>query len=150
MKDLWLLLESQESVGVGPAHFEEFIFPYQADIAKEFGRVYYGCCEQLHSRLHVVKRLPNLARISVSPWADEEFMAREIGRDYVYSRKPSPALISMGTFDEAVIRADLRRTLTLAKDCRLEIIMKDLYTLNGDPTRLPRWVQLVKEEAGTA
>jgi hypothetical protein len=29
LKDLWVLLESQETVGVGPDLFEEFIFPYQ-------------------------------------------------------------------------------------------------------------------------
>ena len=43
-RDLWVLLESQETVGVGPDLFEEFIFPYQLSIAKRFGRIYYGCC----------------------------------------------------------------------------------------------------------
>jgi hypothetical protein len=32
--DLWVLLESQETVSVGPDHLEEFIFPFQQDIAK--------------------------------------------------------------------------------------------------------------------
>jgi hypothetical protein len=147
MQDLWLLLESQETVGVGPEQFEEFVFPYQLSLAKHFGKIYYGCCEPVHTRWHVLKRLPNLARVSVSPWADESFMARELGRQYVYSRKPNPALISTGRFDEAAIRADLRATLTAARHCRLELIMKDVHTLDNQPERLPRWVQLAREES---
>lgn len=146
LSDLWLLLESQETVGVGPEQFEEFVFSYQRQIGELFGKVYYGCCEPVHTRLHVLEKLPNLARISVSPWADEEFMAQRIGGRYVYSRKPNPSLISTERFDEKLIRADLRRTLELAGGCRLEIIMKDVHTLNQQRDRLATWVKIAREE----
>lgn len=149
-RDLWALLESQETVGVGPELFEEFIYPYQRTIAERFGKVYYGCCEPLHTRWDVVRGIPNLARVSVSPWADEEFMARALGRDFVYSRKPAPSEISSGSFDEAAIRKGLRRTLEVARESRLEILMKDVHTLNNRPERLPRWVQLAREESARA
>jgi hypothetical protein len=145
-RDLWVLLESQETVGVSPEHFEEFVFPYQLSIAEQFGRVYYGCCEPVNNRWHILKRLPNLARVSVSPWADQRFMAEALGRDYVFSRKPNPTLISTGRFNEDAIRADLRQTLGVAGDCRLEIIMKDVHTLNNEPARLARWVEIAREE----
>jgi hypothetical protein len=145
-QDLWVLLESQETVGVGPELFEEFIFPYQLSIAERFGRLYYGCCEPVNNRWHILKRLPNLARVSVSPWADQRFMAEALGRDYVFSRKPNPTLISTSRFDEAAIRNDLRETLDLARDCRVELIMKDVHTLNNEPERLVRWVQIAREE----
>jgi hypothetical protein len=145
-RDLWVLSESQETVGVGPDQFEEFVFPHQRDICRRFGRVYYGCCEPLHSRWHVVRKMPNLERVSVSPWADEEFMAAALGTRYVYSRKPNPALISTPRFDEDAIRADLRKTLSIARGCRVEIIMKDVHTLNEEPVRLARWVRLAREE----
>jgi hypothetical protein len=144
--DLWVLLESQETVGVGPELFEEFIFPYQARIAKEFGLVYYGCCEPVNNRIGILKRLPNLDRISVSPWADEEVMARECGRAIVYSRKPNPALISTSLFDEAAIRKDIRTTLEKARGCRIELLMKDVHTVNNDPARTARWVALARDE----
>ena len=145
MKDQWVLLESQETVGVGPDQFEEFIFPYQLSLAEKFGKCYYGCCEPVHSRWHILRRISNLVRVSVSPWTDEEFMAEALGRDYVYSRKPNPTLISTENFSQDAIRADIRNTLTVAKDCRVEIIMKDVHTLNNEPARLPRWVEIVRE-----
>jgi hypothetical protein len=145
-RDLWLLLESQETVGVGPELFEEFIFPYQLDLASRFGLVYYGCCEPVHSRWHVLKRIPNLRSVSVSPWADEELMARELAGCYVYSRKPNPAQISTGVFNEEAIRSDIRRTLDVAHHCDIEIVMKDVHTLAGHPERLARWARLAREE----
>ena len=148
LSDLWVLSESQETVGVGPELFEEFIFPYQLDIARNFGKSYYGCCEPVNNRWHVLKRLPNLARVSVSPWADEEFMAQACGTQYVYSRKPKPTQVSTGRFDEDAIRADLRHTLDVTRrcGCRTEIIMKDVHTLHDEPDRLARWVQLTRQE----
>ena len=145
MQDQWVLLESQETVGVGPELFEEFIFPYQLSLAEQFGKCYYGCCEPVHNRIHILKRLPNMARVSVSPWADEEYMARELDGDVVFSRKPNPTLVSTERFDEDAIRGDLRHTVTVAKDCRVELIMKDVHTLNNEPERLPRWVEIARE-----
>jgi hypothetical protein len=146
LKDMWVLLESQETVGVGPEQFEEFVFPYQAAVAEEFGKCYYGCCEPVNNRWHILENISNLARVAVSPWADEEFMAEALGRDRVYSRKPIPTLVSTGRFDEKAIRDDIARTLTIARDCRVELVMKDVHTLNNQPERLPRWVEIAREE----
>jgi hypothetical protein len=150
LKDLWVLLESQETVGVGPELFAEFIYPYQRDIAARFGSVYYGCCEPVHTRWHVLKELPNLQRVSVSPWCDQRFMGEELGRDMVFSRKPNPTLISTATLDEGAILADLRETLAAARGCRLEIIMKDVHELAGEPRRAARWVELARQAAAEA
>mgnify|MGYP002639951275 CR=1 FL=1 len=150
--DQWVLLESQETVGVSPMQFAEFIFPYQRDLAARFGKVYYGCCEPVHGRIDVLTQMPNLARVSVSPWADEARMAAVLGDRIIYSRKPNPTAVSTEVFDEAAILADLRQTLSIAGNCRLELIMKDVHTLCEHPERLPRWVELARqaiEEAKT-
>ncbi len=144
--DLWALVESQETVGVGPDQFEEFVFPYQKGIAEQYGLCYYGCCEPVNSRWHILKNISNLRSVSISPWADEEFMAEALGRDYVYSRKPKPTMISTKDFDEVTIRSDIRRTLDVAKGCNIEFLMKDVHTLDGKPERLARWVEIVREE----
>jgi hypothetical protein len=143
--DQWVLLESQETVGVGPNQFAEFIYPYQASLAQYFGKVYYGCCEPVSGRWEVLKCLPNLARVSVSPWADQSVMGAGCSDRLVFSRKPNPTLISTEHFDEAAILADLRQTLTAGAQGRLEIIMKDVHTLNNEPDRLTRWVALARQ-----
>lgn len=145
-RDLWCLLESQETVGVSPEMFAEFVFPYQLPIAKRFGSVCYGCCEPLDSRWHVVKQISNLRRVSVSPWCDRSKMAEFLGKDYVYSLKPHPVLLASESFDEDAVRSDIRESLEIAGNCHLEIIMKDNHTLRNDPLRVIRWVEIVREE----
>ncbi|MBM3214623.1 hypothetical protein FJZ36_06885 [Candidatus Poribacteria bacterium] len=144
-KDLWVLSESQETVGVGPDQFAEFVFPYQHDVVKRFGMCYYGCCEPVHNRWHVLKGFENLRSVSVSPWCDEEFMADALADRYVFSRKPNPTLISTEVWHEDAIRDDLRHTLRVAEKCSLEIVMKDIHTLVGEPERAARWVQIARE-----
>jgi hypothetical protein len=145
--DMWGFCESQESVGVSPDMFEEFIFPYQLPILERFGLNCYGCCEPLDNRWHVVKRFPRLRRVSVSPWADVEKMAENLGGDYIYSYKPSPADLARPKIDEDRIRAELRRTLEITRGCRVEVIMKDNHTLANTPSNATRWCQIAREEA---
>lgn len=147
-KDLWLLLESQETVGVGPDFYREFIFPYHKEIAEKFGLIYYGCCEPLHTRWEVLKELPNLKACSIAPNCNQKIMAGALKGDYIFSRKPNPTLISTSTFNEELIRGDLHTTLASCKKhgCRVELIMKDVHTLNNETWRLARWVQIAREE----
>jgi len=143
--DLWGLSESQETVGVSPEMFAEFIFPYQLEVIKRFGLSYYGCCEPIHSRWSSICKIPNLRKVSVSPWCDENIMAEACGRKYVYCRKPNPAIISRGQFDEDAIRKDIRTTLRTARHCNVELVMKDVHTVANQPHRLGRWVELARE-----
>jgi hypothetical protein len=145
--DLWGLSESQETVGVSPRMFEEFVFQYQEPIISRFGLSYYGCCEPIDKRIKIIKRLPNLRRLSVSPWCSQERMADELRKDYIFCRKPSPAMISTAVWDEDLIRDDLRTTwrIATAAGCPLEFAMKDVHTLAGQPWRLGRWVQIARE-----
>jgi hypothetical protein len=148
VSDMWGLSESQETVGVSPRMFDEFVFPYQEPIISRFGLSYYGCCEPVHGRIKTIKRLPNLRKVSVSPWCDQEIMADELGQDYVFCRKPKPTLISTGDWDEDLIREDLRTTLRIAGHCPLELVMKDVHTLCGETWRLGRWVEIAREVCG--
>jgi hypothetical protein len=60
--------------------------------------------------------------------------------------KPNPSHLAMPTFDESLIRKTVREILDAAKDCIVEIIMKDNNTIGHDPNRVIRWVQIVREE----
>ena len=145
LKDLWVLSESQETVGVGPDLFAEFVFPYQISLAERFGLTYYGCCEPVHNRWHVIKQIPNLRRVSISPWCDQAFMAEALGNEIIFCRKPSPTLVSTENFDEEAIKADIRNTLSAARNCTVELAMKDVHTLANQPPRLGRWCDLARE-----
>jgi hypothetical protein len=141
LEDLWCLSESQETVGVSPELFEEFVLPYQKPIMDRFGLVCYGCCEPIDRRLDaLISAVPKLRRVSISPWCDRAVAAEKIGGRYVYSWKPNPALVCGPTVDWDGVEAVTRETLRLALGGPVEIVLKDTHTFSGDPTRVGRWV----------
>jgi hypothetical protein len=147
--DLWGFAESQETVGVSPAMFEEFVFQYQLPILEKFGLNWYGCCEPLDARWHLVKQIPRLRRVAMSPWVNLPKMAEMVGPHYVFSRKPAPADLAMSRFDEDRIRKQLREEMRILRqnDCRAEFVMTDNHTIARDPQRVIRWVKIAREEA---
>ena len=145
--DVWGFVESQETVGVSPKMYEEFIFPYEKPIMDRFGLGCYGCCEPVHTRWHVVKRHHNLRRVSCSPWVDIERMADYLQDSYVFSMKLHPVVLAASEIDEGAIRRDLRTALEMTKGCVVEVIMKDNHTLGGKPENAVEWCRIAKEEA---
>lgn len=141
--DLWGLAESQEFVGVGPRQFNEFALQYQLPLINRFGLACYGCCEPLDAKFDLIlDNIPRLRRVSVSPWCDRELAAAKLSDRYVYSWKPNPALICAPTVNWDEVEAVTRRTLAIARSCRLEMVMKDTHTFQGDATRPGRWARL--------
>jgi hypothetical protein len=143
--EMWGFCESQETVGISPAMFEEFVFPYQEPILQRFGLNCYGCCEPLHLRWDAVKRTPRLRRVSVSPWADVEQMAEQLGDGFVFSYKPPPTDLATPQMNEQRVRALLTRVRELTRGCVLEVIMKDTHTLGGNPQNAVRWVEIARQ-----
>jgi hypothetical protein len=148
-KDMWVNLNSQETVSVSPAMYGEFFYPYYYDLAKEFGMVYYGCCEPVHPLWEdYISKLPGLRKVSISPWCDEEFMGEALrGGNVIYSRKPSPNFLALDQpFDEEAYKEHIAKTLKAAKGCELEIICRDVYALYGDKTKLGKGVKIIREQ----
>jgi hypothetical protein len=146
----WGFAESQETVGVSPRMFERHILPFQVPLLERFGLNGYGCCEPVHQRLDaILKHVPRLRRLSVSPWADMERTAERIGASVIFSRKPNPALVCVG-FAEEEIRKDLAATARLAGRTRMEIVLKDTHTVEHQPWRLRRWIELAYQAVGVA
>ena len=146
LTDMWGNMNSQESVGISPAMYEEFFAPYYRELAEMFGAVYYGCCEPANEAWESIKTYKNLKKVSVSAWADEAFMGKVLAENkIIYSRKPSPNFIGVaGEFDEAAFEKYMEKTFISAKDCQLEIIFRDIYTLCGDITKPGRAVNIVR------
>ena len=150
-RDMWGFAESQETTGVSPRMFDEFVFQYQYPILARFGLNCYGCCEALNTRWDIIKKIPNLRRVSVSPWADVRDMAEKLQDKYIFSLKPHPGYLAVTPIDEDFIRKNLREVLqmTKANHCHVEIIMKDNHTLANHPENALRWCQIAKEEAAS-
>ena len=149
LKDCWCWTESQESAPVSPAMFEEFFLPAIAEVARPFGLTYYGCCEGLHDRFpRIAKAIPNLRAVSVSGWSDLARMGEMLGRKYVYSRKPTPAYISGAYPDWDLLKKDVHDTLCAARNSSLEFCFRDIYTVDGDRSRLSRWVCMTRAMMG--
>ena len=149
--DLWGNINSQETVSVSPQMYHEFCFPYFKRVAELFGLVYYGCCEPVHLIWESsVSRYPNLRKVSISNWSDENIMGEALrGSGVIYSRKPSPNYIGVGkTLDEEAFAAHIAKTLRAAKGCALEILFRDIIMLSGDKSKPGRATQIVRRLIG--
>jgi hypothetical protein len=145
LKNLWGWAESQETESVSPDMYREFVLPYLAKLSERFGLVYYGCCERVDDRLEaIIEAIPNLRSVSVSGWSDLRKTAEILGTNYVYSRKPIPAHISGPSPNWELLEKDIKDTYAAARDSNIEILYRDVYTTNGDRSRLRRWVDMTK------
>jgi len=143
-KDLWTFGLAQMFSTVSPAMFKEFEVDYASRLCARFGLVYYGCCDPLDRKMAEVRLIPNVRKVSMSPWADEERGAEEIGREFVYSRKPNPAFLAPDRFNPSQVREDLLATQEVCEKygCPLEFILKDISTVRYEPERLTQWAEI--------
>jgi hypothetical protein len=150
LKDLWGFAEAQTMSEVSPAMHEEFVLEYELPLLERLGLNCYGCCEPLHRHLDTLKRrVPNLRRVSISPWADRKVSAEKLGSGIIYNWKPNPAALAAVEFDADWVRQDIRQTVDLARanGCVLEMVMKDTHTCNRQPWRFDEWTRIAMEEA---
>ena len=145
LRDLWAFAEGQELTGVSPAMMDEFLIPYQIKVLENYGLNYYGCCEDLSNKLQIVKKIPNLRRVTVGPWTDMNKAVDELEDKYVYVWKPKASDLAGDSFDEEMIREKIKRGFGIAKDCIVEIIMRTVITLRDDPGRIKKWSMIAKE-----
>jgi len=146
--DIWGCANSQETVGISPAMFHEFAFPYYRDAVEPMGLLYYGCCEPVHPFWDDIRRLPHLKKVSISRWCNEAAMAAALrGTEIIYSRKPDPNFLSVDeTLDEEGWSAHIRRTLELTRGCFVEFIIRDVLTVHGNLDNARRAVVLARRE----
>ena len=142
---LWGFMAAQEFELISPAQHEEFLLQYQLPILAKWGLTAYGCCENLTRKIDMLRKVPNLRIIAVTPRADVRKCAEQIGTDYVLSWRPNPADMVCCQFDESLIRRIIRSGLEASRGCRVHIHLKDIETVQGDPGRLARWVKIVRQ-----
>ena len=119
-------------------------------VGQRFGLVYYGCCDPLDRKMAEVRMIPNVRKVSMSAWTDQELGASEIGVDYVFSRKPTPASLATDVFHAEAVREDLQTTKEICArhGCPLEFILKDISTVRYQPQRLWEWADIAMRLVG--
>ncbi len=143
--NMWGCANAQIFSEVSPQMHWEFALKHDLRWLSRWGLTYYGCCEPLDRKIDILRRIPNLRKISVSPWCNTANVVAKIGRDYVISRKPSPAILAEDHWRPEQARQDLREFLDAARGCHVELIMKDVSTVRRQPQRLWEWARIAME-----
>ncbi len=145
--NMWGCSNAQIFSSVSPDMHWEFAVEHDLRWLRRFGLTYYGCCEPLDKKMEILRRIPNLRKVSVSPWCDTELAAGGIGADYVMSRKPNPAVFTSAVLDVAEAEKQLRDFMDKAKEGHVEIIMKDISTVSYNPKSLWEWEKIAMRVA---
>ena len=148
-KDLWTAGLAQMFSMVSPDMHQEFELAYVNPLLERFGLVYYGCCDPLDLKIDIVKKIPKLRKVSMSPWTKIERGAEGLGRDYVFSSKPNPANVAQPGFEADVVTKELTDINNACKKfgCPLELILKDISTVRYEPDRLTKWADIAMKIA---
>jgi hypothetical protein len=146
--NMWGCSNAQIFSEVSPEFHWEFAVEHDIRWMKRWGLNYYGCCEPLDGKAGVLARIPNLRKVSVSPWCKTERAVEDLGGKYVLSRKPNPAILAEDVWHPERARKAIREFLDATEGkCHVELIMKDISTVRYQPQRLWEWTQIAMEEA---
>jgi len=143
--DNWGCSNAQIFSEVSPEMHWEFALKYDIPWLERWGMNYYGCCEHLHHKMGILKRIPRLRKISMSSWIDVDKAVQAVGSNYVFSYKPRPSIFAEDKWRPEQARKELREVWEKVRPCHLEVIMKDISTVRYQPQRLWEWQQIAME-----
>lgn len=146
-KNVWGRGLAQIFASVSPEMHDEFDIKYMIKAMEPFGLIYYGCCEPLDKKIHILKQIPNLRKISITPWADIDLAAEVIQNDYVISAKPNPSVLSSPILDRENVKKEISRIVDACKrnGCSCDIVLKDITTVCNKPQNLFEWEQIAMD-----
>ena len=145
--NMWGCSNAQIFSEVSPEMHWEFAIEHDLKWLERFRLTYYGCCEPLAGKTHLLKKIPNLRKVSCSPWNNSRKAVEELGNDYVISRKPSPAIFATSVLDRDQARKEIRDFLAHTEgECHVEFIMKDISTVSYHPEHLWEWEKICMDE----
>ena len=143
---LWHFQAAQEFALIGPEQHREFLLEFQKEIFKRYALIAYGCCEDLTNKISMLREIPNLRRIAVTPFANVAKCAEQIGSDYTISYRPNPALLAAG-YSKDRLRTKMREDFAAlrANGCIFDVTLKDIETLEGDFSRIDDFIETVHD-----
>lgn len=147
LDQVWLHMDSQETINVSQQMFESLVWDAYKKVADQFGMISFGCCDPLERLWPCLSQLKNLRKASISPWTNEEYMGEVLaGTKIIYQRKPSPNYLGVPEIlDEEAWRKHINETLHHARNCTLELTIRDVYTIHNNVDKAKRCVEIMKE-----
>ena len=146
--NMWGCSNAQIFSSVSPEMHWEFAVEHDLRWLKRFGLTYYGCCEPLDIKAEILSRIPNLRKVSISPWVNSKLTVENFGDRYVLSRKPSPSIFI--AWNAADAEKQLKDFLDIARGCQVELIMKDISTVKYQPQKLWEWAEIAMKAVNSA
>lgn len=143
--EMWGCSNAQIFSEVSPEMHWEFAVRHDLPWAERWGLNYYGCCEQLHHKVEILRRIPRLRKISMNYRINAERAAETVGGEFVFSYKPNPAFLAEKRFRLEAMRRELETVLELTRGCHVEIILKDISTCAGETERVTAWNTMARE-----
>lgn len=145
--NMWGCSNAQIFSEVSPEMHWEFAIKHDMRWLTRFGLTYYGCCEPLDKKMEILRRIPNLRKVSVNYRCNLDRVGRDIGPNYVWSYKPNPAVLAEDGWRPELARAEMVRVAEKAASTgsHLEFIMKDISTVRRHPERLWDWARIAME-----
>lgn len=143
--DQWGTATGQIFSEVSPEMHWEFCLQYEMKWLERFGLNNYGCCEPLHNKMHLMRKIPRLRKVSMSPWVDVDAASERMGKDFVFCHKPSPAVLATDEWRPAQARKNLVDVLDRTRANVVEVILKDISTVRDQPRRLWEWETIAAE-----
>jgi hypothetical protein len=145
-KNMWGCSNAQIFTQVSPQMHWDFAIEHELKWLERWGLNYYGCCEPLDHKMEQLRKIPNLRKISISPWCKMERAMDEVGQDYVMSIKPSPAIFAEDSWSPQKAKAIIKEILDLSQgQHHIEFIMKDVSTVRYEPQRLWEWESILMD-----
>jgi hypothetical protein len=143
----WGCSNAQIFSEVSPEMHWEFALRHDIPWLERWGLNYYGCCEPLDTKIDILRRIPRLRKISMNYLINMDRAVKNVGSDYVFSYKSHPGLMAEDRWRPEAVRHELTTLLEKARDhgCHVEIIMKDISTVHGQPQRLWEWERIAME-----
>ncbi|NLC69521.1 MAG: hypothetical protein GX754_12240 [Clostridiaceae bacterium] len=146
-KDIWGRGRAQIFAHVSKEMHDEFDISYMIQTVGQCGLVYYGCCEPLDKKIDIVEKIPNLRKISITPWADVNVAAEAIGSKYVLSCKPNPSAVAVYQLDKDALKKEIGTILDACRknNCSCDIVLKDISSCCRRPENIFEWEKVVMD-----
>ncbi len=144
-KNIWGRGTAQIFASVSASMHDEFDIEYMKESIGQCGLSYYGCCEPLDKKIDILKKLDNLRKISITPWADVRIAAEAIQNRYVLSAKPNPASVAVPNTDKEYLQKEIKTILDACQknNCPCDIVLKDISTCRKRPENIFDWEKVV-------